>query len=381
MDNSATSFPKPEEVYLAVARTLRSVGGNPGRSGHRMSLAANRVVFETREAVARLLNVKDSSRVVFTSSATESLNLAIKGLLKPGDHVITSRIEHNSVTRPLHTLTGSGVELTRIAPDYDAILRPDDIRKAIKGNTKLIVLTHASNVIGAIEPAGEIGTIAREEGIVFLLDASQTAGVLPVDVQALNADMVAMPGHKGLLGPQGVGILYIGPDIILDPIIEGGTGGGPSSDEQPEMLPDRFEAGTMNTPGIAGLGAGVRYILERGVENIRAMESDLLERLIEGLREVDGIVIYGPENIRNRTSLVSFNMADMDPGMVSYLLDEDYGIMTRAGLHCAPDAHRFLKTFPEGCVRLSPGIFSTEDEVDRVISAVGEIGAGGKRDT
>ncbi len=375
MDNAATSFPKPEEVYLAGNKTLRTVGGSPGRSGHRMSVIADRTVFKTREAVAELLNIKDSSRIVFTSGATQSLNLGIKGFLNPGDHVITSTIEHNSVTRPLYRISRSGIEVSKIGSDPDGFINPDDIKKNIRKNTKLIVLTHASNVIGAIEPVEIIGAIAREKGVAFLLDASQTAGFIPVDVQKINVDMIAMPGHKSLLGPQGVGLLYIGPHIRLEPLIEGGTGGGSSAEKQPDKLPDRFEAGTMNTPAIAGLGAGVRYILERGINNLREKELSLLERLIHGLKKIKGMVIYGPQNINDRVSLVSFNIRGLAPETISFLLDENFGIMTRAGIHCSPDAHKFLNTLPSGSVRLSPGIFNTKEDMDYIIFAINEIAA------
>lgn len=373
MDNAATSFPKPEEVYLAVDKTLRTVGGSPGRAGHKMSIMANRTVFETREAVAELFNIKDSSRIVFTSSATESLNLGIKGFLKPGDHVITSSIEHNSVTRPLYKLLKSGIEVTKIASDSCGLFSPDEIREEIKNNTKLIALTHASNVIGTIEPVENIGEIAREKGVTFLLDASQTAGVIPIDVQKINVDIIAMPGHKGLLGPQGVGLLYVGPGINLETIMEGGTGGGTSSEEQPKILPDRFEAGTMNTPGIAGLGAGVRYVLERGVSNIRDWELSLLDRLINGLKKIDGVIIYGSDITNDRVSLVSFNIQGCTPETISFLLDENFGIMTRAGIHCSSDAHKSLTTLPAGSVRLSPGNFSTKEDIDQTIFAINEI--------
>lgn len=357
----------------AVDHTLRDVGGNPGRSGHTMSIAANRIVFEAREEVATFLGVRDSSRVIFTSGATESLNLAIKGLLKAGDHVVTSVLEHNSVMRPLHALAGAGVKVTSVECDREGFIDPDHVRKSLKRETRLVVLTHASNVIGAIEPIQEIGSIAREHHVPLLLDASQTAGSLPIGVEKLNVDMLAASGHKGLMGPQGTGILYVGKGVTLTPLKEGGTGGGASDDDQPDTLPDRYEAGTMNTPGIAGLGAAVRFIRGKGIDTIRQKEVLLLQRLIDGLSEIKGVVIYGTPLASKRASLVGFNIIDMDPAMVSFTLDENFGIMTRSGLHCAPDAHHFFGLHPYGCIRISPGYFNRDDEIDSVIGAIKEI--------
>lgn len=376
MDNAATSFPKPETVYKAVTDAMRHGGGNPGRSGHRMTLAANRLVFEAREALARLLGAKDSSRIIFTSNATEALNLAIMGIVKEGSHVITSNIEHNSVSRPLHALKERGVEVTKVDCSDEGLFDMDELRRSIKENTSLIALTHASNVIGTIQPLKEIGALAREKGIPFLVDAAQTAGSIPIDVEQMNIDLLAAAGHKSLFGPQGTGLLYIAPHIELEPLKYGGTGAGPVGDDQPLELPDRFEAGTMNTPGIAGLGAGVGVILETGLETIREKEIALVGRLLDGLAGIVGVTIYGPKDPGKRASLVSFNIDGMDPSLVSFSLDNDFGIMTRAGLHCAPNAHRFLGTFPTGCLRLSPGYFNTTEEVDAVLFAINEIAIG-----
>lgn len=376
MDNAATSFPKPGKVYKVVTDAMRHAGGNPGRSGHRITLAANRLVFEAREALAALLGVSDSSRIIFTSNATEALNLAIMGIVKDGSHVITSSTEHNSVSRPLHSLKGRGVEVTKVGCSEEGLLDLDELKSSIRGNTSLIVCAHASNVIGAIQPLKEIGALAREKGIPFLVDAAQTAGSIPIDVEEMNIDLLAAAGHKSLLGPQGTGLLYIAPHIELEPLKYGGTGAGPVGDDQPLELPDRFEAGTMNTPGIAGLGAGVRFIVDTGLEEIRGKELALMERLMEGLLKIDGITIYGPKEPESRASLVSFNIEGMDPSDISFSLDEDYGIMTRGGLHCAPDAHRFLGTMPAGCLRLSPGYFNTAKEVDTVLTAIRDIAIG-----
>lgn len=373
MDNAATSFPKPETVYKAVEDAMRHAGGNPGRSGHQITLAANRLIFEAREALATLLGARDSSRIIFTSNATEALNLAIMGIVKDGSHVITSNTEHNSVSRPLHALKGRGVEVTKVGCSEEGLLDLEELKCSIRRNTSLIVCAHASNVIGTIQPIKEIGALAREKGIPFLVDAAQTAGSIPIDVEEMNIDLLAAAGHKSLLGPQGTGLLYIASHIEPEPLKYGGTGAGPVGDDQPLELPDRFEAGTMNTPGIAGLGAGVRFILDTGLEEIREKEMALVERLMEGLLKIDGIIIYGPKEPERRASLLSFKIEGLDPSDMTFSLDEDYGIMTRGGLHCAPDAHRFLGTLPAGCLRLSPGYFNTNEEVDTVIAAVNEI--------
>lgn len=373
MDNAATSFPKPEAVYRAVEETMRTRGGNPGRSGHSMALAANRVIFNAREALAKLFSIKDSSRLIFTSSTTEALNLAIKGIVREDSHVITSEIEHSSVSRPLYALQKKGLQVSKTGCDREGRFDPEKIKKAIKGNTSLIVLTHASNVIGTIEPIGEIGALARERGIPFLLDAAQTAGSIPIDVNELNIDLLAAAGHKSLLGLQGTGLLYIAPHIDLVPLKEGGTGAGISGDEQPLELPDRFEAGTMNTPGIAGLGTGVEFILKEGPLAIRQKETSLIKRLIGGLAGEPLITIYGSLDAEKRVSLLSFNIRGIDSTEVAYRLDDEYGIMTRGGLHCAADAHKFLGTYPGGCVRISPGFFNTNEEIDTTIAAILEI--------
>lgn len=372
-DNAATSFPKPEEVYKRVDHILRNVGGNPGRSGHRMALDANRVILDARDSIARLFNIEDSSRVVFTSGTTEGLNIGIKGFLRPGDHVITSSMEHNAVIRPLKALEKIGIECTKVKCSAEGILEPDDIKRAIRPATRLIVVIHASNVTGTITPIGEIGAVARERGIKLLVDAAQTAGMLPIDVEKNNIDMLACPGHKGLLGLQGTGFLYISPDLRLEPIKEGGTGGNSEMDTMPDTLPERFEAGTLNTPGIGGLGEGVEFISREGIENIRGHDIALTDRLIRGLLDIDQVTVYGPKDAEKRTAVVSFNIRGKDPSDVGFVLDSSFGIMARVGLHCAPDAHRTIGTFPQGTVRLSPGYFNTIEEVDIVLNAIRKI--------
>lgn len=372
-DNAATTFPKPEEIYRKVDRILRNIGGNPGRSGHRMALEANRVILDARDSIASLFNIEDSSRVVFTSNATEALNLGIKGLLRPGDHVVTSGMEHNAVTRPLKMLERMGIEHTKATCSPEGFLEPVAVKKAIRSNTRLIVITHASNVTGTINPLREIGAVAKEREIKLLVDAAQTAGMLPIDVEKDNIDMLACAGHKGLFGLQGTGFLYVASDIQLEPIKEGGTGGNPESDIMPDTLPERLEAGTMNTPGIGGLGEGVEFILKEGVEKIRRHEILLTDRLIKGLLNIKQVIIYGPKDAERQMAVVSFNIKGKDPSDVGFVLDSSFGIMSRVGLHCASDAHRTIGTFPQGTVRLSPGYFNTVEEVDFIVDAVKSI--------
>lgn len=372
-DNAATTFPKPEEVYRKVDHILRNVGANPGRSGHRMALDANRIILDARDSIARLFNIEDSSRVVFTSNTTEALNIGIKGFLHSGDHVITSSMEHNSVTRPIKALEKTGVACTKVKCSAEGLLDPDDVKRAIRPNTRLIAITHASNVTGTINPVREIGELARESGIRLLLDAAQTAGMLPIDVEKDNIDMLACPGHKGLFGLQGTGFLYMAPDVRLEPVKEGGTGGNSEMDTMPDTLPERFEAGTMNTPGIGGLGEGVEFILREGIEKIRRHEILLTERLIRGLQDIGRVVVYGPRDAVRQMSVISFGINGKDPSDVGFVLDSSFGIMARVGLHCAPDAHRTIGTFPQGTVRISPGYFSTVEEVDIVIDAIKKI--------
>ncbi|MEN6621403.1 MAG: aminotransferase class V-fold PLP-dependent enzyme [Smithella sp.] len=372
-DNAATTWPKPEEVYQAVDQCMRRKGANPGRSGHHMALMAQQLVFETRELIAQLFNITDPCRVVFTSNTTEALNLGIKGLLQRGDHVITSSFEHNSISRPLERLRGQGIAVTKVAAPLDHGIVPSQVEAAIQADTRLIVLGHASNVTGCINPIREIGRIARAGGIVFMVDAAQTAGTIPIDVQAMGIDLLAFAGHKGMLGPQGTGGLYIKEGLRLLPLIEGGTGGNSELFTQPEICPDRYESGTVNTPGISGLGAGVRFILKEGIEQIRAKERSLTEQLLQGLEKIPGVILYGPLHGLERAPVVSFNIEDKEPADVSFMLDKMFDIASRSGLHCAPDAHRTLGTFSQGTVRLSLGYFNTAAEVKQCLEAVSII--------
>ncbi|MBI5416827.1 aminotransferase class V-fold PLP-dependent enzyme [Candidatus Poribacteria bacterium] len=374
LDNAATSFPKPEMVYKAMDECLRYKCGNPGRSGHRMSLEASRVIFKTRETIADLFEIKDSSRIIFTLNATEAINLGIKGILKKGDHVITSTMEHNSVLRPLRRLEEDGIiSVTRVKAREDGYISPEILKKKILSDTKLIVVTNASNVVGTINPIEEIGKIAKENKIVFMVDASQTAGSLFIDIKKSKIDLLACPGHKGLLGPQGTGFLYIGHGIELIPILEGGTGSHSHEDIQPEILPERYESGTLNTPGIAGLGAGIEFIKKEGISKIREKEMELTEYLLLQLKEISEISIFGTDNAFLQMPVISFEIRGMDSGEIGSILSEKYNIMTRVGLHCAPMAHKTIKTFPRGTLRMSIGYFNTKEDIDYTIDSLKKV--------
>ncbi|MCK4299075.1 MAG: aminotransferase class V-fold PLP-dependent enzyme [Planctomycetes bacterium] len=365
-DNAATSHPKPESVYRAVDHFLREIGASPGRSGHRLGLSAGRVVLEARERLARLFNVGDSSRIILTVNCTEALNLAIKGSLRPGDHVVTSSVEHNSVMRPLRRLEAEGtIELTVVPCSSVGWLDPDDLRKHLKANTKLVVVTHASNVVGTIQPVAEIGRLTRERGVLLLVDAAQSAGAVPVDMDALGVDVLAFSGHKGLLGPQGTGGLVVGEGVELVPLKEGGTGSRSQHQTQPTHLPDRYESGTLNGPGIAGLAAGLTYVEDRGVEAIQKRLKELTSLVLDELDQTPGVTIYGPRDAEKQTAVVSFTLAGADAGELAAILDRRFSIMIRSGLHCSPAAHRTIGTFrrTRGTVRVSLGPFNTAEEV------------------
>jgi cysteine desulfurase family protein len=378
LDNSATSWPKPPEVKKAMVKFLEEVGANPGRSGHLLSIEAARILYEAREALATLFNVKDPLRIIFTLNATESINLALKGLLKSGDHVITSSLEHNSVMRPLRTLERTGVELSVISSSEKGFLDPAAVKKKIKTHTRMIVLNHASNVIGTLLPVQEVGTIARDHDLIFLVDAAQTAGSYPIDVEESKIDLLAFTGHKSLYGPQGTGGLVIGNRINekeFTPLKQGGTGSRSEFEEQPEFLPDRFESGTPNGVGIAGLLAGVQFVSKRGIQSIRRHEMALYEKLAEGLKDISRITLYGSQNRNERIATLSFTMAGLPPSEAAIRLERKFKVLCRPGLHCAPSAHRTIGTFPEGTVRLSIGAFNTEEDIRKAIDAVAQISA------
>lgn len=373
LDNAATSFPKPEEVYRAVDSTLRHVTGSPGRGGHRGGIAAARLVLEAREAVCHLIGVADSSRLILTHSATESLNIAVNGLLKPGDHVVTSTMEHNSLARPLHLASRRGVNVTWVSADRHGYVNPSDVSAAIRPNTRLVALTHCSNVTGTIQPVAEIGAIARSHGSLFLVDAAQSIGSIPVDVMTMQVDILAAPGHKGLMGPPGTGVLYVAEGVNLEPLMVGGTGTASSSLEQPDGLPERYESGTMNAPALAGLAAGAAFVGAAGIDAISRHEASLVNRLMEGFKEIPRVKLCGPPIGAERGSVLSFTVDGMDASQIGFILDHEYEISVRTGLHCAPEAHKTIGTFPDGTVRLSPGYFTTMKEIETCLEAVEQI--------
>lgn len=373
LDNAATSWPKPPGVEEAMIHFLRNVGANPGRAGHRLAVEAARTVYAAREAVAELFRASDPLRVVFGANVTEALNLALHGLLRPGDHAITSSMEHNSVMRPLRALERQGVHLTVAACAADGSLDPARVEEAIRPETKLIVLNHASNVVGTLLPVGEVGRIARRRGLLTLVDVAQTAGALPVDVERDAIDLLAFTGHKSLYGPMGTGGLIVGERVDtsrLEPLKRGGTGSGSEWEEQPVFLPDAYESGTPNAVGLAGLEAGIRWVQQRSVAEIRAHEVALTEQLLDGLRAVPGVTVYGSLDATRQTATVAFNVAGMAPSEVGLRLDDEYGILCRVGLHCSPAAHKTVGTFPVGSVRFGLGAFNTSEEVATAVEAV-----------
>lgn len=374
LDNAATSWPKPSEVAEAVAKCITEYGANPGRGGHQMAVQASRVLFQTRVQLAKLFNIRNANDIAYTSNTTEALNLAIKGFVKPGMHVISTMVEHNSVRRPLEYLVRSrGAEVTYLKTDAKGNVSIEEFKSCIRTNTALAVISHSSNLLGTIQPVEEIGRICSTRGIKLLVDAAQTAGVLPVDVEAMGIHMLAFPGHKGLLGPQGTGGLYIHPELDLEPLMHGGTGSQSEAIDQPQVRPDRYEAGTLNTPGIAGLGEGVKFVLRTGVENIHAKEWGLTQELMQGLLGIGGVELLGPALGENKTGLVSFRLVGADPSEVAFILDQSFGIAVRSGFHCTPLAHESSGTLDTGAVRASVGYFNTREDVQALVEAVKEI--------
>ena len=374
LDNAATSWPKPEIVYRTMDDFLRTKGGNPGRGSNSMALAARETVEETRRLVARLINARETNRVIFTFNCTDALNLGLKGLLKPGDHVITDSIGHNSLVRPLKKLEAHGVKVTALSSSPDTgVVDARDIEAAITRSTKLIVVTHASNVNGMIQPIDEYGAVARKHKIAFMVDAAQTAGKHRIDATTSNIDLLAFSGHKGLFGPPGTGVLYISNRVDLDTIREGGTGSFSEQEEQPQLLPDKFESGTINSVGISGLGAGLKFIFDESLGKIIAHEKFLTGTLIAGLRGIPGVTLYLPKGLLGMVPVVAFNIKGYQPGEVGTILDQAFDIKVRAGLQCAPVAHKTLGTFPSGTVRISPGYLNLVEEIELTVKAIERI--------
>lgn len=376
LDNAATSWPKLPQVLKAMTDVLERAGGNPGRSGHLLSVEAARVMYDAREDIARFFNSGDPLRVVFTNNATHAINLAIRGLVKPGDHVVTSSIEHNAVMRPLRSLEKEGVHLTVVPCALDGSLSVRDVADVVSPHTRLVVLTHASNVVGTLLPVAEVARIAHESGALLLVDAAQTAGVIPIDVPAMGIDLLAFTGHKELQGPPGIGGLVIADTVDvsqIQPLIRGGTGSQSELEEQPDYLPDKFESGTSNLVGIAGLHAGLRWLKDRGIETIWAYLKGLTQALIDGLSELRGVKVYGPLDPNRSVAIVSFTIAGRLVSDIGLSLDEEYGILSRVGLHCAPAAHKTIGTFPEGTVRLAPGVFTTTKDILETVEAIRRV--------
>jgi len=373
LDNAATSWPKPESVYRAMVEFSKENGANPGRSGHRMAMRSSEKIMECRENLARLFGIPDPLRIVFTSNGTEAVNLALKGLLMPGDHVLMSGMEHNAVARPLKKLESAGVKLAVLKTDPEGRVDSADAARQIRRSPKLLVVTHASNVTGTVNDLVSLGRLAKEHNVVFMVDAAQTAGNTPIHVGEANIGLLAFPGHKGLLGPQGTGGLYVGAGIVLDTLKEGGTGSLSESLTQPDFLPDRHESGTLNTPGIAGLNEGIKFILDKGIGKIRNHEKQLTGYMLEGLAEIKEVKVYGSSDMKHRTGVISITVGKKDCHEVCAELDEKYDIAARGGLHCAFLAHKTMGTLGTGTIRFSVGIFNTVENIQQALSAIGAI--------
>lgn len=375
LDNGATSFPKAPEVPEAMMNYIKNVGCNVNRGVYASSLDAENIVFETRELLCALFNFKKPESVIFTKNITESLNTLIKGLLKKGDHVIVSSMEHNAVMRPLSSLSKRGVEISKVQCDILGRLNPKDILEHIKPNTKAIIMTNASNVCGTILPLEEVGKICKKNNLIFIVDSAQTAGFLDIDFNKINVDALAFTGHKSLLGPQGIGGFIIKDSLIpkVDSFIEGGTGSLSEQETQPEYMPDKYESGTLNIPGIYGLNASLKYLNKISLSTIREKELYLTNMFIEKILNLKDVKLIGLNTIENRTPVVSLDFTKLDNGEVSSILANEYNIMTRCGLHCAPSAHKTLNTFPRGTVRFSFGHFNTVEDIDYTADCLNKI--------
>ena len=378
LDNAATSFPKPEAVYQAMDTFARNSLANPGRSGHRMALASERILDDTRHLLNKLFHGESPDRWIFTLNCTDALNMGIKGLLNDGDHVITSDLEHNSVSRPLVALAEAGrISLTRIV-SHQGYLNPEEVIAAITPRTKLVAITHAANVLGTVQPIEPIAAAVRQAGAYILIDAAQSAGIVPIDLARTPIDMLAFPGHKALYGPTGTGALYVGPRVTLRPWREGGTGGDSSTPVQPDMLPYRMEGGTPNVLGLAGLKAGIEWVLERGVEANRLHEVALLQKVVDWVaRHDDHWAIAGAWDAARHVGALSLvPPVGLLPSELGAILDTSFAIAIRPGLHCSPYIHKRLGSFPDGLVRISPGPFNTEADIEAFLSALEQITEG-----
>jgi cysteine desulfurase family protein len=373
LDNAATSWPKPEIVYQSMDKFLREKGGNAGHGSHSLAIEAQITIDETRLMTARFINSPEVERVIFTLNCTDSLNMALKGILKPGDHVITSSLEHNAVIRPLSKLSTLGVKETHIPISINGITQPETIEKEITPKTRMLVMIHASNVTGVVQPIEKYGALAEKHDLLLVVDAAQSAGHILLDVVRDKIDLLAFSAHKGPLGPPGVGLLYVGRRAELDSWREGGTGSNSELEEQPDNLPYKYESGTLNSSGIAGLGAALKYFHETGFERIQTHEQQLALMLLDGLKNIPGVDIFAPDPGIPHVPVISFNILGYQPGEVGVILDQAFDIKVRTGLHCAPHAHKSIGTFPQGTVRLSPGFFNTEKEIENTLIAIRKI--------
>jgi cysteine desulfurase family protein len=375
-DHAATSWPKPPEVMEAMARFMNETGANPGRAGHRLAVAAGRVVDNAREAIAGIFHAPDPLRVVFGPNITEALNLCLRGMLQPGDHIVTGSMEHNSMMRPLRALEKQGVQVSVAPCTPDGSLDPDVIKRLIRTNTKLVALNHASNVVGTLVPVSYVGLICRDHDLLLLVDTAQSAGSVPIDLREAMIDLLAFTGHKSLYGPMGTGGLVAGSRVVagqIEPLKRGGTGSYSEYEEQPDFLPDALESGTLNAVGLSGLSAGISWIQSQGITTLRQHEIQLTQRLIEGLTEVPGVTVYGTKDATKQTAVVSFRIIGQQVSETGFRLDEEYGILCRVGLHCAPNAHKTIGTFPEGTVRFGLSPMNTMEEIDYAIQAVARL--------
>ncbi|MFA5103891.1 MAG: aminotransferase class V-fold PLP-dependent enzyme [Candidatus Margulisiibacteriota bacterium] len=381
LNNAATTKDKPKEVFEAVQRFLLGNNVSPGRGADRLSVEADSILTGTRASLAKLFNAEDPKQIVFTLNCSDALNTAINGVLKPGDHVLITSIEHNSVVRPLRFLEKQGVEVEIVSVDLKTYAAdPMEIVKRFKKNTKLVAMLHASNVIGAIQQIEEIGSLAKKKGILFLVDAAQTTGIYDIDVRRMNIDLLAFAGHKGLMGPQGTGGLYIKTGTDIKPFRYGGTGSQSELETQPEIMPDKFETGTPNTPGIAGLKASVEFILRKGTDKIKKHSEELTNIVLDELKRLERVKVYGPLDSKRQASVISFNIAGMEPKIVGDILEKKFGIIVRTGLHCSPLCHKTIGTFPKGTVRISMGYYNTVSDVKAAVQAVKEIALDNTRD-